>query len=74
LSREKFEKEREERTALHHKFEAAKELLQKSKKELKELQEQRKENQPASLELEGLRRELVQVHTGSRKSFFARSL
>jgi hypothetical protein len=61
LFREKYEKERKEKTALHHKFEVTKELLQKTSKEKKQLEGQLTASQPASLELQTLKRELVQV-------------
>jgi hypothetical protein len=62
LFREKYEKERKEKTALHHKFEVTKELLQKTTKEKKQLEGQLTARQPASLELQTLKRELVQVN------------
>jgi hypothetical protein len=58
---------------LHHKFEVTKELLQKTSKEKKQLEGQLTAGQPASLELQTLKRELVQVKdTTDRKriSFF----
>ncbi len=62
MFREKYEKERKEKTALHHKFEVTKELLQKTSKEKKQLEGQLTAGQPASLELQTLKRELVQVN------------
>ncbi len=46
---------------MHHKFEVTKELLQKTSKEKKQLEGQLTAGQPASLELQSLKRELVQV-------------
>jgi hypothetical protein len=69
LFREKYEKERKEKTALHHKFEVTKELLQKTSKEKKQLEGQLTAGQPASLELQTLKRELVQVKDRKRNFF-----
>ena len=52
---------REEKTILSGKFEAAKELLQKTRGEMKQLQDQLATRQPTSIEVEGIKRELIQV-------------